>query len=226
MNDPDDRLLREEGLAFFASIVAGQTHEITNVLNVINELAGLQEDLLSGEGRGSSPNGERLAQIAARIRKQVERGNAIVQNVNRFAHGADRPRADCDLRELLDGIVFLAQRSARLAKTSLEARLPDRSIPLETSPFALAHAVFSCIEVALAAATEQRRITVSCGASREGAEVVVESADPLPAGPELEAREAFLSLLVRDVGGRVTVAAGVGPDRITLFIPRREGEPR
>ena len=41
MCDAKSKVIRDEGLAFMGKITAGQSHEVTNVLNIIGELAGL-----------------------------------------------------------------------------------------------------------------------------------------------------------------------------------------
>jgi C4-dicarboxylate-specific signal transduction histidine kinase len=225
MGEREDRILGEKGLAFFGSVVAGQSHEITNVLNIIHELAGLQEDLLSGEASALASKRERIGRIAARIRGQVERGETILRQLNRFAHTADRPRAACDLKELLERVVFLARRPATLRKVVLEERFPEASVSLETSPFLLEQAVFTAIETAIAAASRRRRVTVSYRLAGEGAAVDVQSADPIPPGPERKAREALLALLAHEVGGSLTIEAGEGPACLTLSLARRRTPP-
>jgi hypothetical protein len=192
---------------------------VTNVLNIINELSGLQQDLLQAAGAGRALNTRKLEHTSERIRLQVERGQTIMRNVNRFAHGADVPVAVFDVKETISRVVFLAERWTRLRKTKLVAELPEDSIALEASPFLFGQAVFLCIDAALLAAAEEREIRVSYSVTGEGAEVVVESADPIPLSAEIEARVATLRALLEELGGKLKAGpGGGGKDRFVLLI--------
>ena len=221
MDERDGRLLQTGGLAFFGKIMAGQSHEVTNVLNIINELSGLQEDLLCAAGPGGPPDVVKLSQIAERIKSQVRRGETLVRCMNRFAHSVDCPVTVFDLKETLDQIVCLARRSANLAKVVLEQEFPEASMPLEASPFGFQQTVFRCIEIALEAATEQRRITVSYQVSDPGATIAIRSADPILADPEVADRESLLGLLMRQLAGQLLAyPGGADSHRFLLFFPR------
>jgi C4-dicarboxylate-specific signal transduction histidine kinase len=226
MDQHDGQLLRREGLAFFGAIIAGQSHEVTNVLNIINELAGLQGDVLRGVQQGQPIDVDKLKQIIERIQNQVHRGEAIVRCMNRFAHSADCPVTVFDLKEGIEQIASLAQRSATLAKTILGTEFPKESMPLETSPFGLKQAVFGCIEIALAASTRERRITVAYRVLDQGAEIAVRSADPILPEPNAGEKEAFLALLMRQLGGEMTASPCAGDShRFLLFFPRPTAKP-
>ena len=106
MDEGECQLLRREGLAFFGSIVAGQSHEVTNVLSVINELAGLQGDILGNAGAGQPPDIERLKQVVQKIRNQVQRGEIIIRSINRFAHTVDDSAA---IRKILQRVLHQAE---------------------------------------------------------------------------------------------------------------------
>jgi len=217
----EHRRLREEGLRFFGATTAGQSHEITNVLNIINELAGLQTDLLAAADGGHEVNLSRLRALAERIQKQVDRGEAIVRNLNRFAHSVDVPVAVFDLREVLERVVFLAQRPASLRRTRLDAAFPAESISIEGNPFCVQQAVYLAIDLTLNAATEQRRVTVSYDVRPSGPEIAVTSADPLALDPGAEERLMLLARLLGEIGGQVIERpSSASPYRLTLALPR------
>jgi hypothetical protein len=221
MDERENRLLRTEALNFFGAIMAGQSHEATNVLNIINELAGLQGDILNMAEQGRSIDTVKLNQAAVKIQDQVRRGETVIRCMNRFAHSVDCPVTVFDLREALEQIIYLAQRPASLSNTRLDQEFPKESMPLETSPFGLKQAVFYGIEIALAASTEKRRITVSYRLSDKGAEITVASEDPLPPATAMTEKQAVLSLLMRELGGNfVAPAGGDGDHRVVLFFPR------
>ncbi|MFH2010675.1 MAG: hypothetical protein ABI333_29005 [bacterium] len=221
MNEQDSRLLWERGLQFLGGQTAAQCHEVTNVLNIINEYAGLLGDLLHGSKGGEDLDLSRLETIAQKIATQVRRGETIVRAINQFAHSADTPRALFDVQELLGRICFIAQRPANLARTELHTRFPEASITLENSPLGFEQAVFTAFEIALASSAERRRITVGYTLDERGVEIGVHSADPIVPGGEAAAKATFLAHLMAALRGAVTGAPG-GSDahRIVLFFPR------
>jgi len=211
--------LRDEGLAFFGRVVSGQSHEIVNVLNVINELAGLQLDLVRQAAGGGQVRLERLHTIAEKIQQQVQRGELIVRSVNRFAHSVDLPVALLDLRELVSSVVFLAGRTARLNRVDVTAELPVETLAVESNPFLLSQMLCACVDVAVATATTERRVTLSYRVLDRAAELAVGSADPVlaPAREQLE----VVHDLVEELGGRVLAAPGQGGgDRFVVLVPQ------
>jgi C4-dicarboxylate-specific signal transduction histidine kinase len=220
MSENQGLALHDHGLAFFGQILAGQTHELTNVLNVIHELTGLEADVLAAAAPTPTPSVEKLKQIAEKIRQQLQRGDALLRLLSRFAHSVDRPVMNFDLHEALEQVIGLAQRAARLAKTALHQDFPARSLSLETSLFGFQHAVFTGIELALAAAAQQRRIVVGYRLREAGVDITIVSADPLPSGPAATETRALLGRLMQELGGQVAAeSAADASRRITLCFP-------
>jgi len=218
---PDGPLGDQDCLAFFARITAGQSHELSNVLNVINELVGLELDILSRSEPDASADRTRLRDISDRIRAQIDRGGQIIREINRFAHSADVPRAVFDVKEALCRIAFLAERWTKLKKVRLTAEVPDETIALENSPFLFQRAIFLCIEAALLAANAERRIAVGFSLVSDGVEIVVTSADPVPRSREIETRIARLRSVVDGLGGELRACPDSrGGDRFVFFMAR------
>jgi len=115
----------DKHISFFGAIIAGQSHELTNVFNIINELAGLQLDLLRAEEQGLPVNLARLQEVAGRIQHQVQRGETITRNINRFAHSVDDEQATVEVAELLEFVVELYARKAAMANATLSVVRAD-----------------------------------------------------------------------------------------------------
>ena len=221
MSDSESRRRRDESIAFFGTIIAGQTHEITNVLNIISELSGLQLDLLRAQEQDLPVNLPRLQEVTTRIQNQVHRGETIIRNINGFAHSADLPVTVFDLKEMLDRVLFLAQRSARLAQVELVSDLPPESIVLESNPFCVQQAVFTCIELALRSASDIRRVAVDYVVRGDCAEIRVTSGDPLTQDENTEDRLELLQFLLESIGGSVVKRPGDEPAGVAVLrIPR------
>lgn len=209
-------------LAFFGRILAGQTHELANVLNVIHELTGLEEDVLAAAEQTRRPDVEKLERTVGKIRQQLRRGEALVRALNRLAHSVDHPVSFFDVREALEQTACLAQRAAQLAKTALEREFPADAPALETSRFRFQQAVLMCIELALAAGPPAAggRVRIGYRVRDTGVDITVTSADPMPMGPGAMEQRARLELLMRDLGGHIAVApVADAPHCLTLFFP-------
>lgn len=214
----------QESLAFMGKIMAGQSHEVTNVLNIINELSGLQQDVLLSADHENPARLSKLREICGKIQSQVARGEKIVRNMNLFAHSADTPLAVFDVKGLIGRIVFLAERWARLRRVELTAKLPDETTALANCPLGLQHAIFVCIEAALLSASDKRRITVGYALVDGGAEIGIESADPMLRNPEVDTRLSVLPLIISELGGTLrALDDGEESHRLAFFIPRNRG---
>jgi len=228
VTDADESRLCEEGLVFFGRVMAGQCHELVNVFNIVNELAGLQEDTLGRVRRGDPGGFEKLGEAVGRVQAQVKRGQTIIRNMHQFAHSVDAPWVVFDAREVIGRVVFFATRQTRLRETELSASLPDAGVALESNPFWLQQAVYMAIELLLEGTAGRGRISVTLSPKPDGAAIVLVGADPVPRGPQTAVRIATLSSILGVLGGEVREAPRhAAEDRLVLFVPHsRRGSVR
>jgi signal transduction histidine kinase len=179
MSDDPVRPLEREGIRFFGAIGAGLSHELSNVFNIINELSGLQQDILSAAAQGGTARLVRVTDLASRIKAQVGRGEEINRSLHRLSHSVDEPDATFELGVTLALFGSLAARAARLAEVALEVRTPATPLAHRGDPFALLLVLHACLRAAIAAADSERRIEVSAEAGPDGTRVVVCSGDPI-----------------------------------------------
>ncbi len=179
MSDDPVRPLEREGIRFFGAIGAGLSHELSNVFNIINELSGLQQDILSAAAQGGTAGLVRVTDLASRIKAQVGRGEEINRSLHRLSHSVDEPDATFELGVILALFGSLAARAARLAEVALEVRTPATPLSHRGDPFALLLVLHACLRAAIAAADSERRIEVSAEAGPDGTRVVVCSGDPI-----------------------------------------------
>ncbi|MCE5333569.1 MAG: hypothetical protein LLG06_03170 [Desulfobacteraceae bacterium] len=140
-------------LAFFGKIAAGVTHELKNVLAIINESSGLMTDLMAMSKDASFPMRDRFTRSIGKIEQQVRRGVEITSNFNRFAHSMDHPVVEADLNAVVALTVALSERFARLKNIRLSAIAEPEPVILSTQPFRLqmaltraAEAVMQCLD--------------------------------------------------------------------------------
>ena len=155
-----DRIKRKE-VAFFGRITAGVTHEIKNVLAIIQESAGLMEDVLEVAEDSAFAHKDKFIKSLDRIRRQIQRGIDITTCLNRFAHSPDRTPVSLDLNETSQQMVLLASRFARLKNVALETNPSDPPIVITSDPVSLEMALFESIEILLRAIDAGGKITLS-----------------------------------------------------------------
>ena len=91
---------KDTGLRFFGKVTASVTHDVKNSLATINENAGLLTDYAAMAARGKPLDPERVNALAVRIMDQVKRADALLKNMNRFAHSVDDSLKKVDLNEI------------------------------------------------------------------------------------------------------------------------------
>jgi C4-dicarboxylate-specific signal transduction histidine kinase len=136
-------------LKFFGAVGASISHEMKNVLAIINEMMGLLDDLSRLSASGRSFDMDRLQQIASRMKTQIQRGNEIMRDLNRFAHSMDHEEQSMDLTDMVDFVSGLAKRRASLNHVTLEAAVGSGPVSTTTNAFALEHLLWACLEQAL-----------------------------------------------------------------------------
>ena len=111
-------------LQVFAKALAATTHEIKNTLSIINENAGLLEDLATLADEDSGIPSGHIQSAVSTIMKQVVRSNMIMKNLNTFAHSADTPFAQVNLEQTLLLMIALTARQAAMKKIAVSAACP------------------------------------------------------------------------------------------------------
>ncbi len=223
---PQSRLLQlEHALGFLGRQTAGQTHELTNVLNIINELTGLVDDLVQVSASTGQVSPERIRESLQKIQTQIQRGEDLLRELNRLAHSVDELCCRFTWRELLERVEGLAQRPLRLHRATLELVPPQPDTALEGPLIAYQQALLGALTTALQCGEDVRSVRLTGEASGDIITVGVESdATASAAPPEGVAGGASspptLAELVSYLGGTVTALPRPGdPIRIVMTLP-------
>jgi C4-dicarboxylate-specific signal transduction histidine kinase len=156
----DSRALAVEGVRFFGEISASISHEIKNVLAIINENAGLLEDMLMMNAKGMPLSPERLSKLAQSITRQVNRGDRIVQGMNRFAHSADHPDEAVDVGDVVAFITNLSTRIIAMKGETPQIEVPATPVTALTNRFFLENLVWACLCRAMDACAPGQRVCI------------------------------------------------------------------
>lgn len=151
-------ILGETGLRFFGKMSASISHEIKNVMAIINENAGLLEDFTVMAEKGMPIDPQRLKTRAAMIMKQIRRGDEIIRGMNRFAHSVDEPLQQVDLGDTLSLMVALSSRFAAMRGVRLEMEPPPAPVPLVINPFFLENLIWLCLDFAMGSTGEGKTV--------------------------------------------------------------------
>ncbi|MGB5986036.1 MAG: hypothetical protein WBG37_12085 [Desulfobacterales bacterium] len=147
--DDRDPVLETAGLCFFSKMTAAYCHETKNALAIINENAGLLEDLVLMAAKGRPLDPERLQRLSANIRRQVARADQLAKESHRLAHSLDAPQGPSDLGQALELATALASRFAAMAEVAIEIDPGPAAVSLPVSTFKLLHLIWLAMEFAL-----------------------------------------------------------------------------
>jgi light-regulated signal transduction histidine kinase (bacteriophytochrome) len=163
--------LAVEGLAFFGRMNAAVSHDMKNVLAIINETASLLDELMELQQDGRiEPNPDKLRTLSRRIVQQVERGQNVITNMNAFAHSIDIPVREVDLARVMNVMAVLSRHFA--TGRTLDLAVPDEGPRVTTHPFFLNNLIHHTLNFAVAAAGPEKRIGIAVKAGEGGGEIV------------------------------------------------------
>lgn len=209
--------MTQHEVAYLGRMTAGLTHEMKNVLATIKETAGLISDLLPFYSTQPVVLREKFEHtLVPRILEQVRRGVEISTRLNRLAHTMDHSPTEIEVDDLLDEVLFLMSRFARLKQVALTLSPKTGNWSVLTHPLrlelVLAAAVDYCLEqaragqrIAIAPASKEKRILFQVLGPDEAGPAADCKIGPRPEGLE------SLADLLPELGVEVGVMeAGVG----------------
>jgi C4-dicarboxylate-specific signal transduction histidine kinase len=209
------------GVQFFGIISASISHDIKNVLAVLNENAGLLEDLVLAAEKGAPFNQERVKSLAGSMRKQIQRADLITKNMNRFAHSVDKPLSNIDLCETLELIVALSGRLADMRGVNLEPVYTTERIYITTNPFFLENLLWRCLDFAMTSVMEEKTVGIIVEEIEKSAQIKFTKLEGLiEAGKNIfptEQENALIRALEAEI--ETDPRAGI----ITLKLPEKTG---
>ena len=205
--DTDADVIGRAGLEFFGRMCASISHDVKNVLAVVNENAGLLEDLCAMADRGKPIDLARLKRLAADVKAQVRRGDGIVSGMNRFAHSVDASVVRLDLVEVMELLKTLSLRLASMQGAALHLLPPQPAATVTTAPFLLLNLLWLCLDDAMAAGPG-RRIDLAAEAAADGARIRFCGLERLMDDPAALPSAGPQEALCRILGARLSLDPG------------------
>ena len=145
------RVIRQKDreLLFMGKITGSITHDLKNVLAIIEMNSALIQDIFSLSPDSLFTKKERIPHAFRVIDNQVSRGVELTNRLNSFAHIADEVETNVDLNEMARQVAFLSERFARLKQVDLKVVAHNQPLLLIQQPFKIQMLLFCCLELIL-----------------------------------------------------------------------------
>ena len=201
------------GLQFFGQISASISHELKNVLAIVNENAGLLEDFTLMADRGLPIDPARLKVMAAAVKKQIGRADGILKNMNRFAHSTDQTFTTVDLAQTIELMIALTARFAAMRGIQVDRQLPRNPVRFRTTPYFLINLLWLCLDFSMSASGDQKRVALVTAETendirikfRQLAGLTKEMLQDFPSEPERNLLKVLAAELTTDLEGHAIV---------------------
>ncbi|QTA82931.1 Uncharacterized protein dnl_53170 [Desulfonema limicola] len=155
-------------LQFFGRVSASVSHDFKNALAVINENAGLLQDLVLMSEKGIPLNPERVKAVAEKVRERVSIADSMVKNFNKFTHSVDTHVIEIELIEYIELLVELSRRTASKYGTAVLFNRPQTQVMIKTSPFYLTCLCWHCLEAAMKSGENTKTISIIIETAEDG----------------------------------------------------------
>lgn len=211
-------VIGNEGFRFFGKMNASLSHEIKNVLAIVNENAGLLEDFILMAGKGVPIDPERIKSIAVKIQEQIRRADRIVKKMNTFAHSGDESKRQVDLREMVAFMAALSERLASMRNVTLQFAPPDNPLTITTHPFLLENIFWLCLDFAMDATGPGKTVILHVDGSEKKVLIAFSELNDLSETRVSEFPSDVENALIQALGGQIAVDVKKG--RIVIHLPR------
>ena len=200
----DWRVVSGESLRFFGEMSASVSHEIRNKLAVINEKAGLVQDIAMAMKSGRSIDPDRLEVQAGKIIDQIRRANQIVGALSRLGHSVDATQTSTDMTKLVALVAELYGRKASQAEITIDTTGMADGVSVTTNPFLLVNLIGACIDTALPRVDGSRILAIASEPSDDGAIVRFQHLEGVnDSDVQLGGEDSGLHAMLAMLGGRV-----------------------
>ena len=194
----------EKTLAFFGRMTANLTHEFKNILAIIQESAGLMEDIMAISPLAKDKYQERFNNSMNTIKNQLQRGMEMASRFNRFAHAPDHNSAELELGETMVHFCTLTERFARLKHITLQAdSQKGQEIKITTNPLLLYMVLFYSLDACLSVLPAKCEIRLIAVKKDENAAVKIACTGQQAPSPE----QFFTGLRQRSAWGELESTA-------------------
>ncbi|MCP4160687.1 MAG: hypothetical protein GY760_11485 [Deltaproteobacteria bacterium] len=153
--------LSTESLKFFGKVTATVAHELNNTIGIINENAGLMEDLGLMAKQGHPADIDKWISICKKISEQVKNSHETISSLNRFAHCTDEEKKTVNPEILLNLVLNLLKRPLAQIEVSAEVLPAEEPIEIYIRHFLFLKLMGECLLYAADNADQNKKIIIS-----------------------------------------------------------------
>ncbi len=159
LHEKQEQLVEAEKLASLGRIAAGVAHEINNPLAIVNEKAGLMQDIL--EMSEDFPNKEKFLNLISGIVGSVNRCRAITHNLLGFSRKMDVIVEPIDLNESIKEVIGFLEKEASVKNVNIQTDFADGIPKVDSDKGQLEQVFLNIIKNAIDAVKEGGLIVIS-----------------------------------------------------------------
>jgi signal transduction histidine kinase len=188
LHQKQGQLVEAEKLASLGRIAAGVAHEINNPLAIVNEKAGLMQDIL--EMSGDFENKEKFLGLINGVVGSVNRCRAITHRLLGFARKMDIVIGEMDINESIKDVKGFLEKEILLKDLRLEMNLMEGLPKINSDKGQLEQVFLNIIKNAIDAVEEGGLITIATAIKDENS-VQASVRDNGPGIPEDKLKQIF-----------------------------------
>lgn len=207
MTDKSQRL-KAVYTRFTSDMTTSATHELKNKLAIVNENAGLIQDLFYMAKQGRDLDITRIEAISHKIQDQVRLADIIIKKLNGFVQTMELSEEAVDLQQALQSVLALADRLMEKKGCSAEVLPPQAPVMVSADPFYLQNLLWVVINAAcsLESCADAIRISFNEEAGRPSIWFDVKGAGETDGNSVLETEN--VKVLVETLGVETEVRKG------------------
>jgi len=104
-------------IAFLEKITSNFTHEINNILSIINEYTGIIDDKIYAYEQKGNLDLEKIKYYTKKVYDQILRGKRINKLLNEFSHLVNEEYKDVEINSEIEKFLELIERIAKINET-------------------------------------------------------------------------------------------------------------
>lgn len=188
LHEKQEELVEAEKLASLGRIAAGVAHEINNPLAIINEKAGLMEDILKSSK--DSPNKERFLNLISGILNSINRCRAITHSLLGFARRIEVSIKPLNLNEVAKEVKGFLEKEISRKNIKMSLNLNEEIPEIKSDKGQIEQVLLNIIKNAIDVVNEYGLVEVSTGVKDEG-RVYISVRDNGPGMPKDKLKQIF-----------------------------------
>jgi signal transduction histidine kinase len=207
-----------EALSFFGKTNRLISHELKNILAIISETLGLIDELMELADSGMALEPGKLGSLSESVIEEVERANAIIRNMNTFAHSVDELIGEVDVVQAVGLVVAISRLNSAWKNTKLHV-VDCKPCVIYTIPLFLENLIYHVLDFSLHGAGPEKEIRVSCDADDHGAKIIFSGISPNIIGEFPTKKEDLLAGILS-----AEVLLHTTERELQIVLPKRIGE--